>query len=344
MTYQLVREILPENPYELVDHIFKKIDGAYSEATMRAYRSDLNDYVDFCHRLNFPCFPTPVEAMVAFIEDCSARRLSVAFIKRKLTAITSFHRFCRLRSPVSDIDVQLAMRRLVREKGMAARQARGLSKRMFDDFIATTRRDIHGFRDRALLHLAYSTLCRRQELVDLLIEDLRFHPDGSGMVHQRAGKVDKLKRGRWIYLQPYVMKAVTEWLEVSMLKEGPILRGIKKNRKASPGRMCLTAVSRSYKRMARKAGYPEDVINEISSHSTRVGAAQELLESGASLLQVMHRGGWSLPQSVLRYVRNADTLYDYPLWRYEHYSLGRKNRDSEGQEAPLMQMPKIGLG
>lgn len=58
-----------------------------------------------------------------------------------------------------------------------------------------------------------------------------------------------------------------------MLQDGPILRGVKKNRKVSSAHMCLTAVSRAYKKMARKAGYPEDVIDEISSHSTRVGAA-----------------------------------------------------------------------
>lgn len=83
---------------------------------------------------------------------------------------------------------------------------------MFDDFIATTRRDIHGCRDRALLHLAYATLSRRQELVYLLIEDLKFHPDGSGMIHQRASKVNKMKCGRWIYLQPYAIKVVNKWL------------------------------------------------------------------------------------------------------------------------------------
>ena len=122
MTYKLLQEILPEDPYELIHYIFRKIEGAYSESTMRAYRSDLTDYVDFCVRLNFPCFPAPVEAIVGFIRDCTSRNLSVAFIKRKLTAITSFHRFCRLRSPASDIDVQLEMRRLVREKGMAEKK------------------------------------------------------------------------------------------------------------------------------------------------------------------------------------------------------------------------------
>jgi hypothetical protein len=78
-------------------------------------------------------------------------------------------------------------------------------------------------------------------------------------------------------------------------------------------------VSRIYKKLARKAGYSEELIAGLTSHSTRVGAAQELLRTGASLLQVMQRGGWTLPQSVLKYVKNVDSIYESPSWRKKNF-------------------------
>ena len=47
------------------------------------------------------------------------------------------------------------------------------------------------------------------------------------------------------------------------------------------------------------------MIKHISGHSMRVGAAQDLLISGASLPMIMQRGRWSNADTVMRYVENA---------------------------------------
>ena len=44
----------------------------------------------------------------------------------------------------------------------------------------------------------------------------------------------------------------------------------------------------------------------ISGHSMRVGAAQDLLLSGASLPIMMNKGRWSKPDTVMRYVENTN--------------------------------------
>ena len=42
---------------------------------------------------------------------------------------------------------------------------------------------------------------------------------------------------------------------------------------------------------------------EISGHSLRVGAAQDLLIKGYDLAAIMRTGGWSNPSTVSRYLR-----------------------------------------
>ncbi len=44
----------------------------------------------------------------------------------------------------------------------------------------------------------------------------------------------------------------------------------------------------------------------VAIHSMRVGAAQDLLLSGASLPIIMNRGRWSKADTVMRYVEYAE--------------------------------------
>ena len=54
-----------------------------------------------------------------------------------------------------------------------------------------------------------------------------------------------------------------------------------------------------------KAGLDESEIRGISGHSMRVGAAQDILNSGASMPIIMQRGRWSKIDTVLRYLEHG---------------------------------------
>ena len=45
---------------------------------------------------------------------------------------------------------------------------------------------------------------------------------------------------------------------------------------------------------------------QISGHSTRIGAAQDLLSEGSSIGQIMAKVGWSKVDTVMRYVGVGD--------------------------------------
>ena len=51
----------------------------------------------------------------------------------------------------------------------------------------------------------------------------------------------------------------------------------------------------------KRSDRPSDL--ELSEHSLRVGAAQDLLIKGYDLVAIMRTGGWSDPSSVSRYLR-----------------------------------------
>jgi hypothetical protein len=94
------------------------------------------------------------------------------------------------------------------------------------------------------------------------------------------------------------------FLEHSQLETGLIFRGIRRGGKATK-QLNNSQVSRIFKKLARLANFEESIVREISGHSTRIGAAQDLLLSGASLPIIMNRGRWSKSDTVMRYVEQA---------------------------------------
>lgn len=72
--------------------------------------------------------------------------------------------------------------------------------------------------------------------------------------------------------------------------------------------LCDSRISRIYKSLARLAGLSERIVQSISGHSMRVGGAQDLLIQGASLPQIMVKGGWAKTDTVMRYVERVRPL------------------------------------
>ena len=82
------------------------------------------------------------------------------------------------------------------------------------------------------------------------------------------------------------------------INEGFIFRGVRSSGVITDG-LCESRISRIYKTLARKAGLNESVVQSIRGHSMRVGGAQDLLNIGASLPQIMVKGGWAKTDTVL---------------------------------------------
>ncbi len=93
----------------------------------------------------------------------------------------------------------------------------------------------------------------------------------------------------------------------AQINEGLIFRGVRSSG-AIIDSLCESRISRIYKALARKAGLSEPVVQSISGHSMRVGGAQDLLNFGASLPQIMVKGGWAKIDTVMRYIERARNI------------------------------------
>ena len=74
-----------------------------------------------------------------------------------------------------------------------------------------------GYRDRALIHVAYSTACRRVSICEADLGDL----DQGDAVLRYRGKGD-LEKCRRAYLSPSALEAVRRYLHLRRLQDGPL--------------------------------------------------------------------------------------------------------------------------
>jgi integrase len=163
-----------------------------------------------------------------------------------------------------------------------------------------------GYRDRALILLAYDSLCRRGELTSIRLEDIEFNNAGFPLLLKiQKSKTDQEASGKIIRLSDATSKAIKDWIECVQLIEGYLFRGLRNNgdilAKIKPSQ-----INRIYKKLASRTSLPDDQIKNISGHSFRVGGAQDLLASGATLPLIMVKGRWSKPDTAMRYVEYVD--------------------------------------
>ena len=294
------------DPRELLANTLVKIEGAYAHASIRAYRADFNTFIQFCEDLNEESLPALPSSIANFIIKLSNDKRSSAGIRRAICGISTIHKLNRMDDPTKDPDVSIEMRRMHRKLGRSAKQAGSINLDILDQMLLATDDSIRGLRDRVLLLVAYDTLCRRSELVSLQVKDVKITIKNgieSTSILLRKSKTDQDSMGKWLRLSQRAGTALMEWIK--QLPEGQenIYCGLNR-----AGNISLHLgggqVNRIYKRIAKKAGLDESIIKGISGHSMRVGAAQDLLSSGASMPIMMQKGRWSKSDTVMRYVEH----------------------------------------
>jgi len=278
-----------------------RLEGAYSDNTIRGYRADFEDFYAWCEVTGNIALPAAAETVVEYIGAIEVTK-APATIQRRLCGIARVHRLLDHGDPTQAQSVKLAMRRMLRQRGRRQKQALGLVSDLREKLIAACGDDRRGLRDRAIIAVGYDTLCRRSELVSLLAQDVDRSGDGSGSVLIRRSKTDQIGEGRLGYLSPVTMDRLSAWLEAAEITEGPIFRAVYPRSVAQRG-LNSYQVTRILKRAAGRAGLDDETIRQLSGHSMRVGAALDMVENGIDLVPVMHAGGWKSPGMVLRYTQ-----------------------------------------
>jgi integrase/recombinase XerD len=156
------------------------------------------------------------------------------------------------------------------------KQARGLTWAEIELFLSVNPRNLRDIRDRALVAVAYDTMCRREELVSLLVEDIAEAADGSGSILIRRSKTDTTGEGATAYLSPLTMRLLKEWLTQAGIKEGAMF--VRVHGPVSVGDpLTAQVVSAIFRKVGQWIGLERKDWEQLSGHSARVGAAQDLL-------------------------------------------------------------------
>lgn len=249
-----------------------RLAGAYSPATLRAYRSDYADFARWCESNRLGKFPASASMASSYLAQ-QPHYLKPTTLRRRLVAISRLHILSGMADPTDDIDVALALRRRYRRHAGYPQQAFGLTRDQLQVLLQTCDESLRGRRDKAMLLVGFEALCRRSELVRLSVEDIGTNLRGKPAVMVHESKNGPFIRDRLASLSSVGMAALASWLAASRIHAGPVFRPIYQQTVVDR-RICAMTVVRVLKERARQAGLPEEVIEALSGHSLRVGAAQ----------------------------------------------------------------------
>ena len=297
------------NAKELLNRTIIKIEGAYAPSTIRAYRANFERFIQFCEKCNADALPANASDVAQYIAQLTKSGLKSSSIRIAVASVSSIHKLNCLSDPTQHPDVKIELRRMHRTLGRSCQQAFGITAPILEKMIAVTDNNLRGIRDRALVLLAYDSMFRRSELVSLRVTDINFNQTenvSEMKIRLRKSKTDQELQGRWIFLSKRSTDAITHWLSHAKIVDGFLFRGVN-NAIDIAHELNGSQINRIYKRLAKKAKLPREILNQISGHSMRVGAAQDLLTSGATLPMIMKKGRWSKTDTVMRYLENCYT-------------------------------------
>ena len=278
---------------------FETARGAFSRNTERALRADVEVFAKWCREHVLAALPANAPTLVAFIDDM-ARVKAPATVRRYVSSIATLHKAVGQTNPLENALVRFALQRMHRRRGRRQAQVQGLTWPLRNRLLEATGDRLIDTRNRALLAVGYDTLLRRSELVSLEVSDLLEEIDGTATLLVRSGKTDAEGRGAMLFLARDTVQLVKAWLELGGVDGGRLFRSVRKDGTVGE-KLDASQVPRIYKRMARRAGLPDDLVETLAGHSTRVGPVQDMIACGIELPAILQSGRWKTTRMVQRY-------------------------------------------
>ena len=285
-------------PVRPLDPCARAARGALSANTVRARRSDFEIFTGWCMDRGETALPAEPEIVAAFIDSMAETR-APATVTRYVASIMAVHRTAGVDGHAMAEPVRLALQRMRRRKGRRQDQALGLTFSLRQRLLEAAGDRLIDYRNRALLAVAYDSMLRRSELVALEVSDIAEDDDGAATVLVRSSKADPEGSGEFVYLARDSVELVRAWLGRSGVSEGRLFRSL--CRGVLGGSLDAGQIPRIFKAMAKRAKLPDETVERISGHSTRVGAAQDMVACGIGMPAILQAGRWKSPAMVNRY-------------------------------------------
>ena len=277
------------------ESVFQELDGAYAPSTLHGYRKDIRRISEWVSTHGGDPATIGYLDLADYLEN-GCEGLAMATIKRSVAALGTIYKYAELPDPTKHPRVQLALRKLGRQRGNIQNQAKPLTNDLLQKLLGLCDLETTvGLRNQVLLQLGYETMRRRGELVRFRFDDLREAANGSKGILLRSSKTDQMGYGKIIPISNGLHELITKWEQ----RTGPgyILRGIRRGGVICD-RLAPESVNRILKRLESRAGAQTKT---LSGHSFRVGRTIDLLKDGYSFEQICIFGGWQSTLSAIRY-------------------------------------------
>ena len=304
---------------KLQDETLKNLKNSKASNTVRAYKSDFEDFVLFCAKNNFSSIPTDPKIVSLYLTYLSSKEVKVSTIKRRLVSIGVIHKikghYLDTKHPVIIQNFMgIKRRKGINQTGKKPLLINDL-KQIVDVINQQNEPDIKKLRNKALLLIGFAGGFRRNELVSLNIEDLDFVFEGV-KINVKRSKTDQYGQGfiKGIpYFKNYLycpVKNLNNWLNITKIKKGPIFVRFSKGSKLTNTRLTDQSVALIIKEYLVKSGIDS---KNYSGHSLRSGFATSAAEAGAEERSIMAMTGHKSTDMVRRYIKEANIFKNNAL-------------------------------
>jgi site-specific recombinase XerD len=287
--------------------------------TVRAYKSDFEDFTLFCIKNGFKSLPTEPKIVSLYLTYLSSKNVRTSTIKRRLVSIGVIHKmkghYLDTKHPII-VENFMGIKRL---KGISQNGKKPLLindlKVIIDVINKQEEPDLKKLRNKALLLLGFAGGFRRNELVSLNLEDLDFVFEGV-KINIKRSKTDQFGEGftkgiphfeNYLYCP---VKNLKNWLNISKIKKGPIFVRFSKGVNLTNIRLTDQSVALIIKEYLTKAGVDN---KNYSGHSLRSGFATSAAEAGAEERSIMAMTGHKSSEMVRRYIKDANLFKNNAL-------------------------------
>ena len=303
----------------LQEETLLNLQSSKANNTVRAYKSDFNDFGIFCAQNGFKSLPSDPKIVSLYLTHLSAKDAKMSTLKRRLVSIGVIH---KLKGHYLDTKHPAIIENIMgikRRKGSIQKAKKPIlinSLKLIINIIdQQNKQEIKKFRDRSIILIGFSGGFRRNEIVSLDCDDLDFVPEGL-KINIKRSKTDQFGEG-FTKALPYFdssqycpVVSLKNWLDISKITSGPVFRRFVKGSKLSENRLTDQTVALLIKKYLNLAGINS---KNYSGHSLRSGFATSAAESGVEERNIMAMTGHKSTEMVRRYIKEANLFKNNAL-------------------------------
>ena len=313
-----MREIITDIK-ALQEETLLNLQNSKANNTVRAYKSDFNDFGLFCAQNGFKSLPSEPKIISLYLTHLSNKEVKMSTLKRRLVSIGVIHKLKGHYLDTKHPSIIENIMGIKRRKGSIQKGKKPLLinnlKLLIDVIDKSHHEEIIKLRDRSIILTGFSGGFRRNEIVSLDFIDLDFVSEGL-KINLKRSKTDQFGEGSVKGL-PYFdnskycpVLSLKKWIEISNIKSGPLFRRFSKGSKLTDNRLSDQTVALLIKKYLKLIGIDS---KDYSGHSLRSGFATSAAESGAEERSIMAMTGHKSTEMVRRYIKEVNLFKNNAL-------------------------------